>query len=419
MKPVAGAERVQVWLAEQSDFAAVGADFEPASTDLVEVWGLSPAERLCRTLRAAGVSDEQIATGTTPPAPSDSPLLVFRVDYVFDERLIGAMLEKSLECSVVQSMALVDPATPSTIVATVTQGSQQGSQRDAVLPFLAGTASLSDAQRKRLLCCVPDDLVSAYSSALRKHDPPYLLQVGADSLTQVENRIFRASYKGITDLVTKWVWPLPARAVTRLLAQSHVSPNMVTGLSWLLVGAATWLFVQGQFGLGLAGAWCMTFLDTVDGKLARVTCTSSRIGHVLDHGLDLAHPPFWYLAWAMGLTSSFSLALIWHDPVPAIIIGGYILGRLLEGLFLLAFHMEIHSWRPIDSFFRTITARRNPNLILLTLGTLAGRPDLGFWSVAVWTICSLVFHTLRLGQACIQRWRGRPVQTWQEVGTPA
>ena len=368
MKPVAGAERVQVWLAEQSDFAAVGADFEPASTDLVEVWGLSPAERLCRTLRAAGVSDEQIATGTTPPAPSDSPLLVFRVDYVFDERLIGAMLEK---------------------------------------------------QRKRLLCCVPDDLVSAYSSALRKHDPPYLLQVGADSLTQVENRIFRASYKGITDLVTKWVWPLPARAVTRLLAQSHVSPNMVTGLSWLLVGAATWLFVQGQFGLGLAGAWFMTFLDTVDGKLARVTCTSSLIGHVLDHGLDLAHPPFWYWAWAMCLTSSFSLALIWHDPVPAIIIGGYILGRLLEGLFLLAFHMEIHSWRPIDSFFRTITARRNPNLILLTLGTLAGRPDLGFWSVAVWTICSLVFHTLRLGQACIQRWRGRPVQTWQEVGTPA
>ena len=95
----------------------------------------------------------------------------------------------------------------------------------------------------------------------------------------------------------------------------------------------------------------MTFLDTVDGKLARVTFTASQIGHVLDHGLDLVHPPFWYLAWAIGLAGSFSLALIWHDPATTIIIGGYILGRLLEGIFLLVFHMEIHSWRPIDSVF--------------------------------------------------------------------
>ena len=410
MKPMTGVEQGQVWIAAQPK-PETG-----RSTGPVEIWGLSPEERLRRSLRAAGVSDEQIATGTTPPpVPPALPLLVFRMDYVFDERLIRALLEKSLECRGAQSMALVDPATPSTIVAAVTAGSQ----RDTILPFLAGTASLSDVQREQLLCHVPDDLVSAYSSALRKHDPPYLLRVCSDSLTQVENRIFRASYKGVTDVVTKWVWPLPARAVTRLLAQSHVSPNMVTGLSWLLVGMATWLFIQGQFGLGLVGAWLMTFLDTVDGKLARVTLTSSRIGHVLDHGLDLVHPPFWYAAWAMGLASSFSLALIWHDSGAAIIIGGYILGRLLEGLFLLVFRMEIHSWRPIDSFFRTITARRNPNLILLTLGALIGRPDLGFWSVAVWTLCSLVFHTLRLGQACIQRWRGRPVQTWQRVGTPA
>lgn len=416
MKPVAGAERIQVWLAEQSDFADVGAGFKATPTDPVEVWGLSPGERLRRTLRAAGVSDEQITIGTPPPpAPPDIPLLVFRMDYVLDERLIRALLERSLERGGVRSIALVDPNTPSTIVAAVIQGRQL----NAVLPFLAGAAPVREAQREGLLCRVPADLVSAYSSALRKYDPPYLLHVCSDSLTQVENRIFRAAYKGITDLVTKWVWPLPARAVTRLLAQSHVSPNMVTGLSWVLVGVATWLFIQGQFGLGLVGAWFMTFLDTVDGKLARVTCTSSRIGHVLDHGLDLVHPPFWYLAWAMGLANSFSLALIWHDPVSTIIIAGYILGRLLEGLFLLAFHLEIHSWRPIDAFFRTITARRNPNLILLTLGTLVGRPDLGLWSVAAWTICSLAFHTLRLGQACIQRWRGRPVQTWQEVGTPA
>ena len=408
MKPVAGAERVQVWLADSATQA------ESGPTAPVEVWGLSPAERLCRTFRTAGVPDAQIATGTScPPVAPDGPLLIFRTDYVFDERLTRVLLEQSLERSSVRSLALVDPETPATIVALVTTGSQ----REALLHCL--TAPVGDGQREHLSCRVPDDLVPAYSSALRKYDPPYLLRVCAASLTQVENRMFRASYKGITDVVTRWVWPLPARAVTRLLARAHVAPNIVTGFSWMLVGLVTWLFLQGQFGLGLVGAWLMTFLDTVDGKLARVTCTSSRVGHVLDHGLDLVHPPFWYVAWAMGLAGSFAPALIWHDPAVAIIIGGYILGRLLEGLFLLAFHLEIHSWRPIDSFFRTITARRNPNLILLTLGILVGRPDQGFWLVAVWTICSLGFHTLRLSQAAIQRWRGRPIRTWQEVGTPA
>ena len=410
MKPVAGAERVQVWLVDSTVHA------EGGPTAPVEVWGLSPAERLCRTLRAAGVSEAQIVTGTSRPSLlPDSPLLVFRTDYVLDERLVRALLEKSLENGGIRSLALVDPDTHAAIVAVVTTGSQI----EPLLPCLIAPALVGHAQQEHLPRRVPADLVPAYSSALRKYDPPYLLRVCANSLTQVENRMFRASYKGITDVVTKWVWPLPARAVTRLLARAHVSPNIVTGLSWVLVGLTTWLFVQGQFGLGLACAWLMTFLDTVDGKLARVTCTSSRMGHVLDHGLDLVHPPFWYLAWAMGLAGNFSPVSIWYDPVVATIIGGYILGRLLEGVFLLAFHLEIHSWRPIDSFFRTITARRNPNLILLTLGSLAGRPDLGFWLVAAWTVCSLGFHTLRLGQACIQRCRGRPIQTWQEVGTPA
>jgi phosphatidylglycerophosphate synthase len=45
----------------------------------------------------------------------------------------------------------------------------------------------------------------------------------------------------------------------------------------------------------------MTLLDTVDGKLARVTVASSKFGHVLDHGVDIVHPPFWYLAWGLGL----------------------------------------------------------------------------------------------------------------------
>jgi phosphatidylglycerophosphate synthase len=184
-----------------------------------------------------------------------------------------------------------------------------------------------------------------------------------------------------------------------------VTPNAVTLVSWVLALAAIALFATGWFGVGLVVAWGMTFLDTVDGKLARVTLTSSRIGDVLDHGLDLLHPPFWYLAWGLGLSSPQPIAT-------GITVVGYVAGRLLEGVFLSAFKLETHSWRPIDALFRTITARRNPNLILLSVGTLGGRPDLGLVMVALWTGVSLVFHGVRLAQAFAARRRGEPVVAW-------
>ena len=170
-------------------------------------------------------------------------------------------------------------------------------------------------------------------------------------------------------------------------------------MSGVLALAAALLFARGEFASGLACGWAMTFLDTVDGKLARVTLTSSRIGDVMDHGLDLVHPPFWWWAWGIGLGAG-------HELATAVVVAGYFVGRALEGAFLAAFGFETHSWRPIDGLFRTITARRNPNLILLSVGTLGGRPDLGLVMVALWTGASLAFHALRLAQALRARARG-------------
>jgi phosphatidylglycerophosphate synthase len=168
------------------------------------------------------------------------------------------------------------------------------------------------------------------------------------------------------------------------------------------------LFWKGAFILGLICGWLMTFLDTVDGKLARVTLTSTPFGNVLDHSLDLIHPPFWYLAWSLGATGSVNTAAM-------VVIVGYLVGRLLEGVFILTFKIETHCWRPIDALFRTITARRNPNMLLLSVGAIGGRPDLGLLMVAIWTVVSLVFHSERIMQALWERSRGTRITSWDEV----
>ena len=59
------------------------------------------------------------------------------------------------------------------------------------------------------------------------------------------------------------------------------------------------------------------------------------------------------------------------------ILGGYVLQRMMEGIAIKWLGLEIHIWRPIDTLFRQITARRNPNLVILTVSVLLGRPDLG------------------------------------------
>ena len=120
-------------------------------------------------------------------------------------------------------------------------------------------------------------------------------------LDDIAWRMFMGTYKGATDVVTKHLWPIPAFYTTRFLAPLGVTPNMVTLVATASVFVAFWLFLEGHYGWGLAGAWLMTFLDTVDGKLARTTLTSSKWGDILDHGIDLIHPPFWYVAWALGL----------------------------------------------------------------------------------------------------------------------
>lgn len=206
----------------------------------------------------------------------------------------------------------------------------------------------------------------------------------------------------------------PAFLATRLCVQLGFKPNHVTLLSLVLAVLAGVAFWYGAFGIGLIMAWLMTFLDTVDGKLARVTLTSSKMGDVLDHGLDIIHPPLWYLAWGVGLATT-TVPLTDLELLVWLMFIGYIGGRLCEGAFQFGLaSFDIFIWRKVDSFHRLITARRNPNLILLTGGWMAGRPDIGFILVVIWHLLSTLFLVCRLFIAWRSRSRDGVLHSWME-----
>ncbi len=366
----------------------------------VRVYGLSQRERLRRGLARAGA--RRIIEGDF--APTSSSVIVVRADHLYEERLLVDLVARE-SCLVARDTA----SGASTIVAAHVSTSLLERSR----AWLDGTRPSSEVAAEAAAAGVavlsPRELASSYDEKLRKRADPYVVSVESTSLDGLERILFGASYKGVTDFVTKYLWPAPARRATRWCAERAIRPNTVTAVSAACVLAAYACFAHGQFALGLVFAWGMTFLDTVDGKLARVTLTSSKFGDVFDHGLDLIHPPFWYVAWWQGLADPNDAVLhaaLWINLV------GYVVGRLMEGFFLAAYKMEIHAWRPIDSFFRLITARRNPNLAILTVAVLLRHPAEGFIAVAIWTIVSLGFHAVRIGQAIAAAASGARPSSW-------
>lgn len=249
--------------------------------------------------------------------------------------------------------------------------------------------------------------------ALRKRERPFVLPLTPANVPAIERASYQGAYKGVTDLLTKYLWPQWAFHLTRAAARIGATPNMVTALGTALCVVATVAFWHGWFWSGLVTGLVFMVLDTVDGKLARCTVTSSRLGNAWDHGIDLVHPPFWWWAWAVG-------CLPYGRPLPdetfwavmAAMVAGYIGQRIIEGAFIVRFGMHIHVWRRFDSDFRLVTARRNPNMVLLFAGLLVGRPDWGIVAVAAWTVVSLVVHLVRLAQALAVRARGGAVVSW-------
>ena len=353
----------------------------------VTLWGLDAAERLRRQLASLGMDS----------STSGESVLLLRAEYLFETRTISSLLARPgtvLRCA-------RDGGRAAAFVEAGDAGAVSAALLEAELALPVHLSEMSSAE------------LASFDVKLRRAEPPLLEPLTQARQGALEDQLYGNAYKGITDLVTKWMWPRPAKRIVRWCAASGITPNAVTTVSFLLTCAAAWLFVQGHFASGLAAGWLMTLLDTVDGKLARVTVQSSRAGHYFDHGIDLLHPPVWYICWGEAFAELDLLGLVGAAEIYPLILAGYIGGRLIEGAFHLIADCSVFSWRPFDAWFRLVTARRNPCLILLTAAVLAGQPAWGLYAVMLWTGFTTVVLGLRLLQAGVLRaLGGKKLRSW-------
>ncbi len=352
-------------------------DFRLLGRNDTPIWGMSNAERIRRLVVKAAKAGNRVPEGKA---------LFANLEFAFDPLLLDISLARP-DVAIFRDGAFVIGLLPE----------DWDPER---LPAAAERLDLAEGQ-------------TFYNKQLRKLQQPFVSRLTPQSVRAIEQQSYQGAYKGVTDLLTKYLWPKWALFLTRVAAQIGLTPNMVTAIGAAFNVAAMIAFWNGRYWLGMALALVFMVLDTVDGKLARCTITSTGWGEVFDHGIDLVHPPFWWWAWAVGLShwglaySTDKFALIM-----AAILGGYLVQRLIEGAFMRLFGMHIHVWQRIDSQFRLITARRNPNMVILFFATLFARPDLGLELVAWWTMLSCLFHAVRLAQALQRRRNGRAIESW-------
>lgn len=332
------------------------------------LFGITPAERLRR--QRCGLS---------------GPMLVADASAVLSDPAIAWLIEnpgKVLTAPSGRPMAVaVDPA-----------------DQEAAIAAIEGSGALPMVN--------PAEMAEVFIRKLRRRNRLFVRSFD-EQPGMVRRELFANVYKGVTDLVTKYAWPMPAYFVTRALAALSIPPNAVTICGILVMFAAAWLWVEGQIAAGLACAWLMTFLDTVDGKLARVTATSSRLGNKLDHVTDMVHPPIWWVCLAVGIAS--------HQPGASavllidctIILATYLVGRLVETAFKKAIGYNAYLWQRFDSLFRLVVARRNTILLIMTVGLIGGELVTAFTVSAIWSVISVAIQLTRFFQALKAQRSGR------------
>jgi phosphatidylglycerophosphate synthase len=391
------------------------------SRSLLEVFGMTLIERQLRTITAAGIEPTEVVIELPPDSPSavlpadltarfklrwlresgplhkrlgralheaqGEPLLALEADSIIDARLLQYLAEQTGSLAVCGGEGVERAA-----VLRLEGNALMGGTIDGRLPRLA---DLSVAQKT--LTSLPLEAAPSYIKKLRRDLPIYLFRVtDPASRDRAERFLFWSNYKGSTDFFTKYVYPPLVWRAVRPLARWRIHPNIVTLFNVFITFLAVPLFAWEWWWAGFLCAYTMSVLDSVDGKLARLTFTSSWFGNILDHGLDIVHPPLWYFGWAWGLSGGDTDSFVFQAAIWMAVI--YALDRIVAGVFNRRLGRSIHGYTPLDERMRTFISRRNINLPLFLVGWVAGIPVPTFLFIVLWQVACFVFHVERLVQ---------------------
>lgn len=369
------------------------------------LWGMSLAERLRRQASLCGIArvvvwlDQSMSPdaivwrpdlerlhpqtcdiihlpGQLDDLVDEAGVLIAEGDVVYDDRLVHHLLQQGPDHAIL--------------------GEGTGLAWLSVERWTQGRADWPSAGLSRLVQDVPCTSLSElgdYVPELRLKMQPFMIRLTDESqLRRVDHLMYRRTFKGVIDAIARYGYYHLVRFITRWLSRTTLSPNLFTVLSILGVWLAIPCFATGHMGLGCLSAWLGVLLDSIDGKLARLTLNLSDAMGTIEHLSAMPGLGLWFvgIGWSLTsgdlLTPSTPMLACWTTVIT------FVVDKLVSGSFRQRFGRELFDARPFDAFFHLFAVRRNMHLLVFTIGVLLGDTHTAFLMMAAGMVSTLLIH---------------------------
>ncbi len=376
--------RVPVWLRLARQLSRQGARE-------ILVAGPAPASVLGRARGAVAL--RRLAADALGAHPADTVFLAVGADWVIDDAVLA-----DLGARPGAGMAVRGEGARAAFAGAVRLTRSHAEQLPDSDAGAAPLAWLSALLRDEHVARIPVETLSDYRLNLRRRVPIFTREmIGPEDLRLAEAFALDATQKGTNDLPAQYIHPPLENGLVRLLVPLGVGANSVSAVTVAVALVAAALFFRGQLLPGILLAMVVGVLDGVDGKIARVTVTTTRIGDYVEHTSDNIYEILWYLGIGFHLADATGLALYEHAAWAMCSV--YLADRVALVWWKLYRSGDFHESSSWDRQFRRICGRRNNIVYLLLVFFVLGRPEAGFLTALGWWAVTLVIHTVRVGRA--------------------
>jgi phosphatidylglycerophosphate synthase len=257
---------------------------------------------------------------------------------------------------------------------------------------LLGVGSL-DAQSAEAshINVVAADSMPTYWESMHGEVPYHLRRIASD-------RDAEEAWPVLLDYIQRRTLELPAQyfdpffenLIVRRLAPTAITANQVTLVTTLLGFGVAVLYLTGWLRAGVLLAIFVEVLDGVDGKLARITRTTSKAGEY-EHILDFFYENSWWLALGHFLSKHGSPSA-WR--VALLMVAFDLIDNVVYSIADVRWHRSVDNATPFLSRFRLIAGRRNVYTWMFLPGFFLGAPAFSFYLVVAWAGVTAAVHAM-------------------------
>ena len=364
LRQVGGTSLLERVLRQLSELDAIGRILviKPARLQLP-----SPSRRITKSVTVVDAAGNT-AWGMLQDARAklDDRFIVLAADHLIDQRLIAWLAARQRDVMLATRDAARKPAARLS--------------RSALDARDAGAAAIETVSINSL---------PAYWESMHGDVQLHLHRVATD-------RDAQAAWPILLDHVQRRAQELPSQYfdipfenfLVRRLAGTSITANQVTVLTTVLGFVVAALYFTGKLRVGVLLAIFVEVLDGVDGKLARVTRTTSRAGE-LEHIADFFYENACYLALGAYL-SSIGLAHAWFAAIAMVLFD--LTDTLAYAAMDVWWNLSLDNASPWLTRFRLIGGRRNIYNWIFLFGFFLNLPGAAFYAASAWAGITATIH---------------------------